>query len=165
MEFECKLSHAEVREAYRMNQTWRFWMGTIRHNLYPAVLAVAIVVGVVTSISEHRRVDWANVAIAIAIEGLIVAFYWWRVSRKFKKMATQANLGCERMSVDAGGIGTSTSGGSTTFSPWPQFKRWKEGKLVFTVNNGKAFRTIPKSAMNEMQIGEVRGILQTQIRP
>ena len=28
----------------------------------------------------------------------------------------------------------------------------------------KEFKTLPKSAMNDTQIGEVRGILQTQIR-
>jgi len=79
-------------------------------------------------------------------------------------MAAKANAGCERMAVDARGIATSTSNGSTTFSPWSQFKRWKEGRLVFTVSDGKAFRTIPKSAIGEIQAGEVRGILQTQIR-
>lgn len=164
MEFECKLSKTEVREAYRMNQSWRFWMMTIRHNLYPAVFAVVIVVGVVTSIAENRRVDWESTAIAVAFEGLIVAFYWWRVTYRFKKMAAKANAECERMVVDARGIATSTSSGSTTFSPWSQFKRWKEGKLVFTLSDGKTFRTIPKSAIGEIQAGEVRGILQTQIR-
>lgn len=164
MEFDCKLSHSEAREAYRMNQSWRFWMMTIRHNLYPAIFAIAIVVGIAANISEHRRVDWSSTGFAVAIEGFIVAFYWWRVRYRFKKMAAKANAGCERMMVDARGIGTSTSSGSTTFSPWSQFKRWKEGKLVFTVTDGKAFRTIPKSAIGEIQAGEVRGILQTQIR-
>ena len=164
MEFECKLSHTEVREAYRMNQSWRFWMMMIRHNLYAVVFTVAITIAIVTSIADHRRLDWTNTALSVAFEGLIIGFYWWRISRKFKKMAVKANASCDRMTVDAKGIGTSTGNGSTTFSPWSEYKRWKEGKLVFTISDGKGFRTIPKRALSEMQIGEVRGILQTQIR-
>lgn len=164
MDFACKLSNAEMREAYRMNQSWRFWIMMIRHNLYAVVFTIAIAISIATSISEHKRLDWTNTALAVAFEGLVVGFYWWRISRKFKKMAAQANTACERMTVDAKGIATSTSNGSTTFSPWSQYKRWKEGKLVFTVTDAKAFRTIPKSAMSELQAGEVRGILQSQIR-
>jgi hypothetical protein len=164
MEFDCKLGHAEVREAYRMNQSWRFWMMMIRHNLYAVVFTLAVTIAIVTSITEHRHLDWTNTAISIAFEAAIVGFYWWRVSRKFKKMALNLNASCDRMAVDAKGITTSTYNGSTTFSPWSQYKRWNEGKQMFTVTDGKAFRAIPKSGMNEMQIGEVRGILQTQIR-
>jgi YcxB-like protein len=164
MEFQCKLSHTEVREAYRMNQSWRFWMMMIRHNLYAIVFTIAIVLAIATSITKHRHLDWTNTAISVSFEGMIVGLYWWRISRKFKKMALKANASCDRMTVDVRGIATSTNNGSTTFSPWSEYKRWKEGKLVFTIGDAKAFQTIPKSAMTEMQVGEVRGILQSQIR-
>ncbi len=54
MDIDCKLSHAEMREAFSMNQTWRFWMQTIRHNLFPAVLTIAIVMGVATNLAKQK---------------------------------------------------------------------------------------------------------------
>jgi hypothetical protein len=164
MELECKLTNAEMRDAFRMNLTWRFWLQTLRHSIWVVLFFIALVAGLLADAAQHKHPDWTNEAIGFGFEAFLVLLYLWKVERQIKKMAKLMNAQCERMSVDAHGIGTSTALGATTFSPWPQYRRWKEGRLVFTVGDAKSFRTIPKRAMSEMQVAEVRGILQSQIR-
>ena len=80
------------------------------------------------------------------------------------KSAKKLNESCSSMSIDSQGITAEGTNGSKNFLPWSAISRWREGKLVFTLGDAKTFRTVPKSALGEMQAGELRSLLQSQIR-
>jgi hypothetical protein len=164
MTIECNLSKAEMSEAFRMNLTGGFWFRTMLGNIRAIILVGVVLFAAGAKIMNHDTHDWQSIGILFAVAAALVALYVWRLSSTIKKTAAKVNTACDRMTLDSQGIATASTGGSTSFTPWSQFKKWKEGKLVFTVGDGKTFRTMPKSAMSEMQVGEVRGVLQTQIR-
>ena len=163
MVIECKLSKAEMSEAFRMNLSGGFWFRTILGNVRAIILVGVVFFAAGAKIMNHDTRDWQSIGLLFVIAMGLVALYVWRLSSSIKKTAANLNTACDQMTLDSQGIATANVTGSNTFTPWSQFKRWKEGKLVFTVGDAKAFRTIPKSAMTEMQVGEVRGILQSQI--
>ncbi len=164
MEFDYKLSDAEMREAFRMNQSWKFWVHPLRKKLHLSLMIIAFVLGIALDVVEHQQSTWANLSILLGPEVLVLVVFWWRVSRSVSQMAVKVNAATATIRLGAFGIETRSRNGSTTSVPWSHYDRWNEGKLVFTAGSGKTFRTIPKRALSEMQIGEVRGILQTQIR-
>ena len=162
MEFECKLTSTEVREAVRLNRTKvsRLWW-LLR---YLRLIMVVGVLVVVTIVNFRSRVpNWGAVvglAFAAAFLAIVAVWSWaFRDRRKVRRM----NAG-EQMTIDTNGIGTANAKGATSFTPWTQFQNWREGALVFTAGNAKGFLTIPKSALSELQVTEVRGILQARVR-
>ena len=163
MEFECKLSDAEMREAVGLNRTGAGRTAAVIRNVRLAFILVVLLVVIVANLTGGSR-NWGAVGGMVAAGVFLVAVWAWSAGLRTRRMAKRINAACERMTVDANGIGTADALGMTTFASWSQFHGWREGKLVFTVGDAKAFRTIPKSALGEMQVGEVRGILQSQIR-
>ena len=162
MEFQCKLTNAEMREAVRLNRTraarlWRV-LRYLRLFMVVGVLLVVIVFNL-----RSRTPNWsAVVGLAFAAAFVAVAAVWAWTFRD-RRRVLRMNAG-ERMTIDANGIGTAKAQGATSFTPWTQFQNWREGALVFTVGNAKGFLTIPKTALSEAQVTEVRGILETQVR-
>jgi hypothetical protein len=136
-------------------------MGVLR-NLRIFEIVVVLLAVIVANVKEGGH-NWGAVAGLAVAAALLIGFRMWSAGRGTRRMAKRINGACERMTVDVNGIGAANALGTMTHAPWSQFHGWREGKLVFTVGDAKAFRTIPKSAMGEMQVGEVRGILQTQI--
>ncbi len=162
MEFECKLTNAEMREAVQLNRVRaaRLWRVLRFLRLF---MVVGVLLAVMVSNLRSKTPNWGAVvglAFAAAFLAIVAVWSWaFRDRRKVRRM----NAG-EQMTIDANGIGTANAKGASSFTPWTQFQNWREGVLVFTVSNAKGFLTIPKSALSEMQIAEVRGILQSQVR-
>lgn len=163
MDFECKLSNAEMREAVSLNRGASGQVWWVLRNLRIVLILVVLLAVIAANLKGGAR-DWSAVAGLVAAGAFLIAIRLWTSGLRTRRMAKRINGACERMTVDLNGISTANALGMTTFSPWSQFRGWREGKLVFTVGDAKAFRTIPKSPMTEMQVGQVRGILQTQIR-
>jgi hypothetical protein len=164
MVIECKLGKAEMNEAVRMNLSGGFWFGTILRSLRVVIILGIVVTAGAVKLMNHDTDNWGPIGVLLAVAALFVALYIWRFTNSIKKAAAKVNSACDRMTIDGQGLTTSNAGGGTTYTPWSQVHKWKEGKLVFTVGDAKLFRTIPKTGLSEMQIGEVRGILQSQIR-
>ena len=163
MEFAYKITNAEMREAVRLNRTKvaRLWW-LLRYLRLIMVVGVLLVVFVANL--RSRTPNWGAVvglAFAAAFVAVVAVWSWaFRDRRRVQRM----NAAGERTTIDANGIGTTNAQGATSFAPWSRFHGWREGRLVFTVGDAKAFRTIPKSALSETQVAEVRGILEAQIR-
>ena len=161
MTVSCKLNAAEMRDAFRLNLTPSFWvkaaLGNIRTLIYIGVL-IAIVA------SKGRSADWQEVAVLAGLVVLFLGLYLLRLHRTLTKSAKKLNETCSSMSIDSQGITAEGANGSKSFLPWSAIGRWREGKLVFTLGDAKTFRTVPKSALGEMQAGELRSLLQSQIR-
>jgi hypothetical protein len=162
MEFACKLSNAEMGEAVKLNRTKVSRMWWFVRNLR-LIMIVGVLLAVMAANLRTGSRNWGAVVGLACAGAFLAAAVAWSSSFGTKRMAKRINAACERMSIDGNGIGTANALGMTTFAPWSQFHGWREGRLVFTVGDAKAFRTIPKSALSEMQVSEVRGILQAQI--
>jgi hypothetical protein len=164
MDFDYKLSNAEMREAFWMNQTWRTWFGPLGRRLHVLVFVAAAAMGVMLNHVQHQHSRLGNVAILIGPEALVMAVYWWRIAHRVADMTARVNKATKRISLDASGIKALSRSESMTCLPWSHYQFWKEGKLVFTLGNGKTFRTIPKRGMSEVELSALRGILQSHIR-
>jgi hypothetical protein len=159
-----KISSAEMREALRMNLTSAFWwraaMGN-RRGIVAMLIFAALLFGKLTG---RGPVEWSTVAVLFGAVLFFFAIYLFRLHRIVEKSTKTLNESCSNMTIDGKGLTTETPNGSRTFVPWSAMKRWREGKLVFTVGDGKSFRTIPKSTLGEMQSGELRSLLLSQIQ-
>lgn len=163
MEFECKLSNAEMQEAVNLNRSAVGRTASVIRNVRLGFILVVLVIVIGANLTGGSR-NWGAVGGMIAAGAFLIAVWVWSTRLRTRRMAQRINGACKRMTVDVNGIGAADAMGMTTFAPWSQFRGWREGKLVFTADDAKGFRTIPKSAMSEMQVAEVRGILQSQIR-
>ena len=163
MEFDCKLTKAEMREAVRLNRTkaGRLWW-LLRYLRLIMVFGVLLVVMIANL--RSRVPNWGAVVGLAAAAAFLAVVAVWSWSFRDRRKVQRMNAAGERMTIDANGITTLDAAGTKTFTPWAQFRQWREGQQVFTAGNGKRFCTIPKRAMSEMQVAEVRGILQTQVR-
>jgi hypothetical protein len=161
MTVTCSLSAAEMREAFRLNLTPGFWwkaaLGNSRALIYVIVLIALIA-------TRGRGADWHQVALLVGLVAFFFAMYSLRLHRNLSRQAKALNESCKAITVDGQGVTAEASNGSKTSIPWSAIHRWREGKLVFTFGDAKAFRTIPKSALGELQTAELRSLLQSQIQ-
>jgi len=132
MELQCQLSHAEMREAFRMNLTWGFWVRALVSNLRALILLGIVFAAGVSKILQHDGRHWDSLLLSLGLAIALVAFYLFRVTYRIRKTAEKANAACDRVALDAQGLASFSAAGASSFTPWTQFGRWKEGKLVFT---------------------------------
>jgi hypothetical protein len=164
MTVPCKVSTAEMREAFRLNLTPAFWWKAALGN-FRAIIYLLILVGlIVVRITNNRAIEWQQVALLLGVVVLLFGLYLARLHRTIQKTAKTLLESCSTVTIDVQGVTAETLNGSRAFTPWSAISRWREGKLVFTMGDAKVFRTIPKSALGEMQSGELRSLLQSQIR-
>jgi len=164
MVLECQLKPAEMREVFRMNLSKGFWVRIVVINIRLLLLLAVVGAAVIAKIAHQDGRDWQGIVSSLAVALLLIGFYVWRLLNTVKQSAAKVNAACDRMTLDPQGITSANAAGATSFTPWTQYKRWKEGKLVFTIGDSKNFRTVPKSALTESQAGELRGLLQGSIR-
>jgi len=163
MQVECQLNHTEMREAFRMNLTPSFWFKTVFTN-FRAVFLICVVLAMVAHKIIHKDThNWQAVVTLSGFAALLIGVYLLRMISRVKKAVNKLNEVCSRMTLDAKGVSTASDSGATSFAPWTHYKRWREGKLVFTIGDVKSFKTLPKSRMSHAQISEVRAILQEHI--
>jgi hypothetical protein len=160
----CKISSAEMREAFRLNLTPSFWWKAALGNVRAIIYLVVLIVFITTRLTGGRTIDWKEVAVLLGLIVLFFGLYLFRLHRTIEKNAKTLNQSCNTLTIDTQGVTAETINGSRTFSPWSAISRWREGKLVFTIGDAKTFRTVPKSALGEMQSGELRSLLLSQIR-
>jgi hypothetical protein len=163
MNVQCKVSPAEMREAFRLNLTPAFWWRAILGNVRTMIYLGIIVVLIVSSIEQGHAIDWHKVGILSAFVALLLALSAFRIHRTVIKTVTQLQESCSSMTIDSQAITSEAVNGTRTSVPWAAITRWREGKLVFTIGDAKTFRTVPKSAMGEMQSGELRSLLLSQV--
>lgn len=161
MTVSCQLSAAEMREAYRLNLTPKFWWKAALGNTRAIIYLIVFIAFIVT---RGRAVEWQQVVFLGGLVLLFFGLYLWRLHRTVLKAVKTFNESCISLSIDSQGLTAESANGSKAFTPWSAVRRWREGKSVFTFGDGKTFRTVPKSALGEMQSGELRSILLSQIR-
>jgi hypothetical protein len=160
----CKISSAEMREAFRLNLTSSFWWKAALGNRRAIVYGVVVIVVIVTRLKGSRAIDWAELGVLIGLVALFFGLYLLRLHRSIEKTAKKLNESCSNLTIDGQGLTVELTNGSRTFIPWSAITRWREGKLVFTIGEAKSFRTVSKSTLGEMQSGELRSLLLSQIQ-
>jgi hypothetical protein len=161
MTVSCQVSASEMREAFRLNLTPSFWWKAARSNPRAIIYMVVLVAILVT---RGRSIQWEQVLTVGGLAALFLGLFVWRLHRSVMKSAKELNESCVSLNVDSQGITAESTNGSKSFTPWSAIHRWREGKSVFTFGDGKTFRTVPKGALGEMQSGELRSLLLSQIR-
>jgi len=161
MTVPCALSAAEMREAFRLNLTRSFWWKSILGNPRSITYLVVLIFLIAT---RGRNADWRQVAILTGLVSFLFAMYTLRLYLAVNKQAKALNESCSSITIDGQGVTAESANGSRTSIPWSAIHRWREGKLVFTFGDGKTFRSVPKSALGELQVAELRSLLQSQIR-
>jgi hypothetical protein len=164
MTVQCKVSTAEMREAFRLNLTPTFWWKAALGNIRAIVYVVILIGFMVARIASGRAIEWQYVGVLVGLIALFLGLYAIRLHRTIQKTAKKLVESCNTVTIDAQGVTAETLNGSRNFIPWSAINRWREGKLVFTIGDAKTFRTVPKSALGEMQSGELRSLLLSQIR-
>ena len=164
MTISCKISSAEIREAFRMNLTPSFWIKSALGNTRVIIYIVILIVAIVAGTRNPNQLPTRTISGLIALIILFIVLYLARLHRTLEKNAQALNESCVTLGIDAQGLTAEGANGTKTFVPWAAIRRWREGKLVFTLGDSKSFRVVPKSALGEMQSAELRSLLLSQIR-
>jgi hypothetical protein len=162
MTVPCQVSTAEMREAFRLNFNSSFFWKIVRGNARILAYMVAFIGVIIAEIVEG--LDWPKVVLLIGALGLFVALFLFRIHRVIVKSAKALSTSCRALTLDTQGLTTELTNGTRTSVPWSAITGWREGRLVFTIGDAKTFRTVSKSAIGEMQSGELRSLLVSQIR-
>jgi hypothetical protein len=152
-----------MREAFRLNLTGAFWWRAALGNFRAIAYLVVLVVLILTKVKGDTNVQWQGVLVLVGLVVLLFGLYLGRLHRTILKNARKINEACESLTIDATGITAQMANGSRAFTPWSAVHRWREGKLVFTIGDAKTFRVVPKGSIGEIQTGEVRSLLLSQV--
>jgi YcxB-like protein len=164
MTVSCQINSAEMREAFRMNLTPSFWAKSALRNARIVIYLVVLIVVLIAGTRGPNPMPAKGVVGLCAAIAFMVALYLWRLHRTLEKSVKTLNESCRTLSIDSQGLTAEGGNGAKSFVPWSAVHRWREGKLVFTLGDAKSFRIVPKNALGEMQSGELRSLLQSQIR-
>ncbi len=162
MTVPCGTSTEELREAFFLNLNaatcLKLALGNARLLMITCVFLVAMISQIVTGKGDLRLI-----MIFAGLVALTLGVMWLGLTRSLRKRAKAMSAAGGQMSIDAQGITTILPNGTRTFVPWSAFARWREGKLVFTIGNGKSYSTISKSALG-IYAGDFRSMLLSQVR-
>lgn len=162
MTVPCGTSAEELREAFFLNLNattcWKFALGNVRFLTISFVLLLAAIGQMATGKADPKVLTVLAVLLALMLAGM-----WFRLTRSLGKVARSLSATGGQMSIEAQGITTTLPNGARTFVPWSAFAGWREGKLVFTIGDAKAYRTISKRALG-LHSDEVRSMLLSQVR-
>jgi hypothetical protein len=158
------LSAAEMREAFRLNLNASFWWKAAFGNFRGIVYLIVVISLIVTKLKGDTTVEWQGVLALIGVVVLLFGLYLARIHRAIMKKAKAISDACKTLTIDGQGVTADMTNGSRTSIPWSAIHRWREGKLVFTFGDAKTFRTVPKSALGELQVMELRSLFQSQIQ-
>jgi hypothetical protein len=164
MTVPCQVTTAEMREAFRLNLNSSSVFKIMRGNARVIIYVLVFLAVIVAEIRKSGAIDWQEVAILGGVIALLLLLSWFRIQRTLAKTAAALTATCSSMTIDTQGITVEATNGTRTQVPWSAIVRWHEGKLVFTIGDAKAYRTVSKSALGEMQSGELRSLLLAQIR-
>jgi hypothetical protein len=163
MVVECQLNYAEMSEAFRLNRTPVFWFKAAVANLRAIILIIVVAAMGTAKIVNRDQGNWQPIVGLVGFAIVLFLLYVWRQRKGVKKALAQMNAVCSEMTVNAEGVKLSSAIGAMNFTPWSHFTKWSEGNLVFTIVEAKGFRALPKRALTDSQMTELRGMLQTQI--
>lgn len=162
MTVPCQVSTAEMREAFRLNLNssafFRILRGNARILIYLLVFGALLITE-----AAKARVDWQEIAFWAGLITLLLILFWFQFHRTIAKTAKALSSSCDALTIDTKGLTAEQTNGTRTSIPWSAISRWREGKLVFTIGDAKSYRTVSKSALGEMQCGELRSLLLSQI--
>jgi hypothetical protein len=163
MTVPCQVSTAEMREAFNLNLNssacFKILRGNARSVIYILVFLALIIAEVVKG-----GIDWQKIALLAGGIALFAGLFWFRFIRTIAKTAKALSASCTSLSIDTQGLTAEATNGTRTSVPWSAITRWREGKLVFTIGDAKAYRTVSKTALGDLQSGELRSILFSQVR-
>jgi hypothetical protein len=83
--------------------------------------------------------------------------------KRFQK--EKANLTNAHLILDARGYHCNVPGVGSGTAEWSGISSWLEGELVFVLRSGYLVRIVPKAALTEAQLNEVRTLLTEKIGP
>jgi hypothetical protein len=153
-----------MREAFRLNLTPSFWWKAALGNFRSILWLFVLIAFLGHRLINRRDIEWQAVVVISGLAVLSFGLYLMRLHRTITKSAKKLSESCNALTIDSQGLTAETVNGSRTFVPWSAVTRWREGKLVFTIGDAKTFRTVPKGPLGEMQSGELRSLLLSQIR-
>jgi hypothetical protein len=161
MNVPCRTSAQELREAFFLNLNaatcWKLAFRNVRLLMITFVFLVAMISQIMTG-----KGDLKLIAIFAGLVALTMGGMWISLTRSLATTAKALSASGGQMSIEAQGITTILPNGTRTFVPWSAFRRWREGKLVFTLGDTKSYRTISKNALG-IYAGEFRSVLLSQM--
>ena len=162
MHIRTEITPGELDEAIRLNRNRMYWPKFFLANWYSSILLIAISWATVVRLLDGKSLQPATFGLLL-IPVFFLWLYWFRTQKAIRDAASQLSDTNGSASVDGKGLSTSSSKGATSFSPWSEFSGWKEGKEVFTLNQGTTFRVFPKRGLTEPEMEQLRSVFRTQI--
>ena len=165
-EITYQLTEEDYWEAYRL------WRGKTTAGRFKVgyVLLLGALVPVIIFHGQFWKVwfsDWTLLLMACVPVGLMlfmVAMLLWVMPRRGMKrlMSSEDSRNPVVFRWDAEGLGfkaTTTEARVT----WAGVKRWWEGAGVFVIVREQVMSPVPKRAMTEEQVSELRGLLREKV--
>jgi hypothetical protein len=163
MTVPSQVNAAEMREALQLNFNSSFFWKVARGNYRVLVYGVVLAALLTHEIARGGSADWQKVALLAGAVTVFILLFLFRTHRIIAKTAKTLSASCNSLTIDSQGITAEAPNGTRTIVPWSAISRWREGKLVFTIGDAKTFRTVPKGSLGEMQSGELRSLLLSQV--
>lgn len=162
MTVPCGINTVELREAFFLNLNaatcWKLALGNVRLLVITFVFLIAMISQIL-----NGKGDLHLIVIFASLVALTLGLMWLGLTRSLRKTAKALSATGGQMNVETQGITTILPNGTRTFVPWSAFAGWREGKLVFTLGDGKNYRTISKGALG-IYASEFRSMLLSQVR-
>ena len=84
---------------------------------------------------------------------------------KKRFLKEKANFTNAKLQLDDDGFRISIRGIGEGIADWRGMSQWPEGNKVIILRSGLLMRIVPKSALDESELTEVRSLLTTKIGP
>jgi hypothetical protein len=155
---------AEMREAFRLNLNSRLVFKLARRNTRLLIYIIAFAAFAITSLIGGHGVDWQRISLFGGLLALLIALLIFSLNNTAAKTAKALTKSGNTLTIDTQGLSEEAPNGTRTSIPWAAITRSREGTLVYTIGDAKNFRTISKTTLGEIQSGELRSLLLSQIR-
>jgi hypothetical protein len=164
MTVPCAVTTAEMREAFRLNLNSKLVFRLARGNARLLIYIIAFAAFAIASLVDGHVVDWQRISLFAGLMALLIVLLIFSLNNTAAKSAKALTRSGNTLAIDTQGLTDEAPNGTRTSIPWSAITRSREGKLVYTIGDAKTFRTISKTALGEIQSGELRSLLLSQIR-
>lgn len=168
MQFNGKLTEADLTDVQKMTRSKTFWVRFFLANWYAVGLVLAILWATISGIIGQIKPNWGAMSLMWAVIAGIVLWSFHNSKGMQARELKQLNAALpDQISLTNDGVKLDGPDGATGFLPWRNFKGWREGQQVMLVDQCQENRVLklPVAQLSDTQRLPIRQFLQSRIPP
>ena len=168
MQLTGQLNEEELKDVGRIARSKWYWPRILLRNAYGFVFLGVLFWATIVNLLSPNHQHWHALAIFWAAVTVLISVAVFRTIKSRPKVLAKLNAGLPNwVELDAQGVHTRSSNGSTSLRPWNAFRGWRLGSCVILLylTEVKGFVMLPLTGLPNADRMALQGVISSHLGP